>query len=384
MSYPNKVHISRKDKASIAEYARDIASIWPADAERSADQFWLYVSKHAAGACESVRRNEWHEAAQSLGEVAVWWLSFIHKVTTKPKGGKDPTDWVPYIDSDGDAIIWHKYPYFCPSCFGRRALEKNLIDENVWGKEVIDNSEVEKIINNSEVEKIINDLKKDPRCTCLGEKSLIEVRPEAFKKFVSRSVSAYAEKTKDEKPENMRDFIDMFGDIYKNNVEVLTIEEIVLHLQEEVGEVSNALTNLFTMELGKPSALEKRQDRVRAFAEELADVFSWTNSLAMKLNRNLSCACKAVKLFYGKKVEDDPLAKGLANVMQTVVDSTTNLVDLIWRLHEFGERYLACEKCHGLVCNPNHQAHDDLRGFINKPLEDDKEFEVVKAGSEIY
>jgi NTP pyrophosphatase (non-canonical NTP hydrolase) len=361
-----------KNGASVSAYARNIAEIWPQDQEKAAVYFWHYVVKHASEACENVRRNQWHKVAESVGDVIVWWLSFTHKVTSSPYGNM-PAEIIPYIASTADDILWHKYPTFCPNCFGRRLIEEKLYSKNEPGKIVIDDPKAEKIIR---------DLEARPQCTCLAEKARIEGRDNDFKQFVKKNVSAYAKTNISKKPESMDGFVDMFSKIYENNVEVLTIDEISFHLLEEVGEVSTALTNLFTMEIDKSSAAEvaeQRNKRVKAFAEELADVFSWSNSLVMKINRNLSCAADLVDLFY--KVKGGVLATGFSENIRNLVN--TNLVDLIWLLHENDKGFLSCEKCHESPCNPQNPVHKETRGFINSPL-GEKQIEIIKANSSIY
>jgi NTP pyrophosphatase (non-canonical NTP hydrolase) len=380
MSYTKKVHISTKNEASIADYARDIASIWPNDASTPADEFWLYVVKHATKACESVRRNQWDETATSLSEVTVWWLSFMNKVTTKPQeNGNDPTDWITYIDSDADQIIWHKYPFFCPHCFGRKASEMGLFDENN-SKEVLDEEAVQRIIK---------ELEKKPQCTCLGEKGPVENRSNEFKDFVSRNVSAYAERNKEKKkPESMKGFVDMFGRIYENTVEVLSIEDITFHLFEEVGEVATALTNLLKMERAKPKndeelncALKERRNKVRAFAEELADVFSWSNTLVSKINRHLSCASDLVKKLY----VGEESAQILTRAFERAVQENTNLVDLIWRQHSTPGSNLVCEHCKKPKCEclPRYSEHRTGQRFTSQPLEG-VEKKVIENCSKVY
>jgi len=380
MSYTKIVHINTKNEASIADYARDIASIWPDDASTAANDFWLYVMKHATKTCESVRRNQWDETATSLSEVAVWWLSFMNKVTTKPQeNGNDLIDWITYIDSDADQIIWHKYPFFCPHCFGRKASEMGLFDRN----------DPRKILNNEDIQRIVNEMEKKPKCTCLGEKGPVENRSKEFKDFVSRNVSAYAERSKKEKmPKSMKGFLDMFGLIYENSAEVLSIEEIAFHLFEEAGEVATALTDLQRMERTIPDTNEKlecavkeRRDKIRAFAEELADVFSWSNTLVSKINRHLSCASDLVKKLY----MGEESAKILTQAFEKAVKENTNLVDLIWRQHSTSGSNLVCEHCKKPKCEcpPRYSEHRTAQRSTSQPLEGVAK-KVIEEGSKIY
>jgi hypothetical protein len=409
------VLIEEKDKyaATIGDYARNIANIWPLDKEKPAVYYWHYVVKHAAKICESVRRNNWHIAAESLGELVVWWLGFMYKVTTKPDDTTDPEKIVPYIDAQIDDIIWSKYPGFCPACFSRKVQEnrgtRDLFYEVRQRKRDIGDKAFDEInVENNEIQEIIKELQKSPRCTCLGKKREIEERFESettdedeeekeedFKKFVSACLTAYSKEIKDEKPKSMNGFCDLFGKIYENNVEVLSIQEIAFHLLEEVGEVSTALTELFTMDLknenmDKQEAVIRRRWKVQNFAEELADIFSWSNSLWCKINRYLNCAKLLLRVFSKRRPDAMPVYNNIVQFFDTMIPP--NPVALIWELHRTSSSidqkapkkgtYLGCEKCRHITCDREHEKHKNERGFIKGKLASN-EVEILLEGSKI-
>jgi NTP pyrophosphatase (non-canonical NTP hydrolase) len=319
----------------------------------------------------------------------------MNKITTKKATENDFTSLITFIDSDPDSIIWHKYPGFCPHCFGRRVYGLGLYSEKEKNKI---------IVRDDEVKKIIDDLKAKPKCTCLSEKLFIEGRNDPFKQFVSINVAVYAKEHPLDKPKSMNEFAEMFQHIYGDSVEAQTIEQITFHLLEETGEVATALTNLPRIHVknllnkkNKPTReqineiVSTRRYYLRALAEELADVFSWINSLTIKLQRYLNCTSDLAETLHKKEA----MARQIKELIERIVQEV-HPVELIWRLHGEGD-ILVCEKCRKRPCECKPPREETLQHYIDIASEqgynyvkrklltsDDILLKVLEDGSKIY
>ncbi len=357
--------ILNPDEASIEDYAEAIGSIWPQDLDRPIWLSWIHVLSHATVACEEVRRNRWHRVAKELAEVVVWWLTFTQRVTKPPKKMSEADRLVPYIGSTPSDIVWYKFPGLCPVCLGRWLADHCAITPDA------------NVLISEKMREINAFFKENPRCTCLAAKKDVEERDEAFKSFIKACVRAYARKVRSKrKPTSMKGMAGMINTIFANCIEVLSVEEIAFHLLEEVGEVSKSLASLYMQDIQDPSPdfLKERQDKVIDFAEELADVFSWSVSLLAKIYRFLECAAEFAAEY--KTVEGTP------ELVRGNLDRTRNIVDLIWTIYGKGS-ILVCEQCKEFPCNPDHPAHEGKRGLLaGKKLGPDV-CELLLKGSQI-
>jgi NTP pyrophosphatase (non-canonical NTP hydrolase) len=340
--------ILNPDEASVEEYAEVIGNIWPQDKDRPIWLLWIHVLAHATVVCEEVRKNRWHKVAKELAEVVAWWLSFSRRVTEPPppKVG-DAVRIVPYIGSSPSDLIWYKYPRVCPVCFGRWLYANCKPTE-----------EVSRLVSDN-LRDINAFFKGNPHCNCLSAKKDVEDRSEDFKRFTQKCLREYARRMRAKrKPQSLRETAEMLNLIFANNIEVLSVEEIAFHLLEEVGEVSRSLANLFMQDIQdiEPGEfLRERQDKVVDFAEEIADVFSWSVSLLAKIHRFLECAAQFAEEF--KTVE------GMPELVRGNLNRTQNVVDLIWTIYGKGSM-LVCEHCREFPCNPEHSAHVGKRGQL--------------------
>jgi NTP pyrophosphatase (non-canonical NTP hydrolase) len=336
------------DEASIEEYADVIGSIWPQDRDRPIWLVWIHVLSHATEVCEEVRKNRWHKVARELGEVVVWWLTFVRRVTREPaKNTSEAVKLVPYINTSPSDIVWFKFPGVCPVCLGR------WIHTHCRPTEA-----VAKLIS-KRLPEINAFFEENPRCTCLAAKRAVEDRDDGFKKFTKQCVQEYARQRRQErKPASLKDMAEMLNDIFANNIEVLSVEEIAFHLLEEVGEVSKSLANLFMQEIrdGETEAfLKEREEKALDFAEEIADAFSWSVSLLAKIFRFLECAAEFAA--------DYKTVEGMPELIRGNMGRTRNIVDLIWTIYGKGSM-LVCEECGEYPCNPEHPAHLGRRGNL--------------------
>jgi hypothetical protein len=101
--------------------------------------------------------------------------------------------------------------------------------------------------------------------------------------------------------------------------------------------------------------LKQRQEKVFDFAEEIADVFSWSVSLLAKIYRFLECAAQFAAEYQ--------TVKGMPELVRGNLARTSNIVDLIWTIYGKGSM-LVCERCHEFPCNPQHPAHEGKRGNL--------------------
>lgn len=335
------------DGASIEEYAEVLGHIWPQDKERPIWLLWIHVMSHATAVCEEVRKNRWHRVAKELAEVVVWWLTFVRRVTQQPaRNVAEAVKIVPYIASTPSDLVWYKYPRLCPVCFGR------------WLYEHCQPAEDASWLIAAKLKEINRFFKANPRCTCLAAKQDVEERDENFKRFTRKCVREYARKVRQRRPGSLRDMAEMLNLIFANNIEVLSVQEIAFHLLEEVGEVSKSLASLFMQDIQEGDTatfLKERQAKIMDFAEEIADVFSWSVSLLAKIYRFLECAAEFAAEY--KTVAGTP------ELVRGNLERTRNIVDLIWTIYGKGSM-LVCEQCRGFPCNPQHPVHAGKRGQL--------------------
>ncbi len=340
--------ILNPDEASIETYAEVLGNIWPQEKDRPIWLFWIHVMSHATVVCEEVRKNRWHKVAKELAEVLVWWLTFSRRVTQQPpKNVSDAGKIVPYVASTPSDIVWFKYPGFCPVCFGRWVHAHCEPTTEVSG------------LMAGKIREINQFFKINPQCTCLAAKADVEERGEDFKRFTKLCLKEYARRTRPRrKPHSLKEMAEMLNGIFANNIEVLSVDEIAFHLLEEVGEVSKSLSALFMQEIpedGLEPFLKEHQDKSADFAEEIADVFSWSVSLLAKIYRFLECAAQFAAEY--KTVE------GMPELVRGNLERTRNIVDLIWTIYGKGSM-LVCEQCGEFPCNPEHPSHEGKRGQL--------------------
>jgi NTP pyrophosphatase (non-canonical NTP hydrolase) len=371
---------ARRATYSVDDYADDIWKIWETDRDRPIWLSWLFVIKHASEVCEELRKNRWNRVAENLAEVVVWWLSFAKRVTTKPNAAKKKAeDILFYINSTPSTIIWMKYPNLCPACFSRYIWKE--YKSNGW-QEREDGTYINKETKDLSVylaeclKDINNHFDYNRICTCLAAKDEVEDRnknPE-FKKFAKASVYQYAKLMLNSKPTSMVDISIMLNNIFKNNVAVLSAEEIAFHLLEEVGEVSTAITGLFMQPTDEPLIKKERRERVAEFAEELADVYSWSISLLAKIHRFINCASDLVS--------DLTRTRGLLELVKGTLDITNNVVELIWAIYDQDKSGLKCEKCKQRPCNSEAPAHKGKHGCLSGNISDNSKRTSLLEASE--
>jgi len=249
----------------------DAGLIWPADKKRSVFDLWCYVLNHAAKLGEAIRREEYAEAGHEIGRTAVWLFSFIAKLQDPNKKGSDSLFSTATPLSE---MIWNKYPNCCPVCYEHFVVIPQLKDKK-------------------DVKEWNGKIKK---CRCILRSEAVERRKE--KKFredkrdeIKRLRREYAQRFNPEDPKtySLDSLEEMFFNVFEPAITLLSPESIGFHFLEEVGEVSEALTLLYTFKDEKEATQELYELRKLEVENEIADVFSWLFAVSSKL-----------RLIYGK------------------------------------------------------------------------------------
>ncbi len=254
--------------ASLNEYASRVAGIWGSkDESRSLHDIWLHVIRHASGIAEEVRRDRPVAILEQLSRFVLWVLTFVGRadapIGCPSQGERAPEESLFRVRFRLSDIVWNKYPWCCPVCFPLVQLEYARL-----------------------------------KCTCIStpQESIEEryqadtttgllAKKEEKRERISR-LRQYARKHVRRRPKTIDAFQRMFQDVYRANVEQATLPSIAFHLLEEVGEVGDALLNLYTFHKMKVSEIstEELGWRMTELEDEIADVFSWVFALVIKLD----------------------------------------------------------------------------------------------------
>jgi NTP pyrophosphatase (non-canonical NTP hydrolase) len=85
---------------------------------------------------------------------------------------------------------------------------------------------------------------------------------------------------------NLKELEERFERIFRRSIFALDLEHVTFHFLEEVGEVAEALTRLYTYKVKKdtpPETLSKEwRSRLPDLEDELADSFSWLFAVSSK------------------------------------------------------------------------------------------------------
>jgi NTP pyrophosphatase (non-canonical NTP hydrolase) len=251
--------------AGIDDYVNDVAIVWaPHDKRRSMLDFWLRVVQHASSLGELVRRGKYNEAKEQLGRLAIWMLSFVAKAQTTEKG----FDGLFTIDKPLSDLLWSKYPNCCAACYTRRVTLSP-------DPEKFDGSPRE--------------------CNCIlvlvETEERHQTRTVEQKQGSKRSRREYADRNSSHEAHycglTLLDLERRFESIFRRNIFALDLEDVAFHFLEEVGEVVEAITQLYTYsKTPSNTAAEDLHDRWLdarlELEEELADAFSWLFAISSK------------------------------------------------------------------------------------------------------
>ena len=244
---------------------------------------WLLMMEDASHFAEAIRLEQYAEALRKVARVFGWTCSFVSRCRSRALDGT-----AFHLQRRLSEIVWNKYPYCCSLC-------------------------------------------GQPRCMCpVRRGELEELTPEKkkeYKRGVADLLGAARART-ERLPGTLDQVTEMFNFVYKGAHFNLSIEAIVLHFMEEVGEVASCIREI------RETDGTKSRDRLREdIEEELADILSWTASSVSKLDYILGAGTKFTNRTQGRQTAD------------------LRLSDIVW--NEFKhptDGYLWCGKCQNRQC----------------------------------
>lgn len=253
---------TRVGELALDDFVKAIPQVYDRhDQRRSIWDVWLHANHHASAIGEEVRKNK--PGAKLLVEIAdfaMWLFTFVGKLqgTTGEAKAADQRkeESLIRVTMGYSDLLWLKYAGMCPVCYWRRTD---------GGKRENEKSE---IFRHS--------------CDCLLFD--VESRDQSEKKRHATALRTYAREIIECKPERVDDWQEMFGTIFKANLQHIDLSDIAFHLLEEMGEVSDAIVRIYTYTTSRPLTSEELRWRQTWLEEEIADVSSWLFALVQKLD----------------------------------------------------------------------------------------------------
>ncbi len=252
------------EAASIDEYVNDVGLVWGSqDAGRSVIDVWLRVVQHASELGEVVRRGKLDAVQEQLGHIAIWMLSFAAKTGTARKGAEGLFS----LTRPLSEVIWRKYPNCCHACFTRRAY----MGQEHWQEDIVECNCVMTLAETEERGVLLTD----------------EQKSEAKRLRREHADRAWTEGRSDYQKLSLMQLERRFEHIFKRSIFAQDLEHVTFHFLEEVGEVTQELTNLYTYRVPAETAPETLTEDWRSrrpdYEDELADSFSWLFAVSSKL-----------------------------------------------------------------------------------------------------
>lgn len=255
------------------------------DAKRSSWDIWLHANNHAAAIGEEARKYEPGEKLlQEIADFSMWLFTLVGKIIATygaPINSHGIEETTIRIDNEFSDLVWNKYPRMCPVCFWRRTKEGMKISSKDFNRP----------------------------CDCLlypvesRDQSEDEKR-DHIKKLHIKKLHKYAKEHYSDKPPSVDLWQGMFYDIYRSNLRHLRLQDIAFHLLEEVGEVSNAMSRMYTYGKDKFKPGEPSWHRIY-LENEIADVASWLFTLVNSLELIPRIASTFQKYVFGSTVMRD-------------------------------------------------------------------------------
>lgn len=233
------------------EFTDAISSVYEKhDSRRSIWDVWCHALHHAAAIAEEVRKGalrpaQFNKMRQEIADLTLWLVTAVSKLQRKQAVSDTaelPRDAVVRISVPMARLMWNRYPGICPWC--KSALP--------------------------DVCKC--DAMEIPRRRKIKETE--QQRAVETRRIAAGNLSAM--------PRSIDQWQLMLGNIYRATLEKATIEGIVLHLLEEMGEVSDALIRMYSYGDSIP-AKEPRARQMR-LEDELADTTSVLFGLVERLH----------------------------------------------------------------------------------------------------
>jgi NTP pyrophosphatase (non-canonical NTP hydrolase) len=235
-----------------------VASIYSLhDCNRSIWDVWCHTLHHAASIAERIRMGDHSKLRKEIAHFSLWLFTAVLKLRGTVGELKDrsetPQTSLIRINSTCSDLIWRKYPKLCPSCSTQRITR--------WTA-------------------IIGVGCLFP-CECQMRERKVEDKE--TRRIRLSVVTEHGVKVIGERPTRIDDWQKMFGSVFRQTLVELSLAEIALHLLEELGEVSDAMTRTYSyteadFQVGEPNR------RLENLESQLADVFSWLFALVEKLD----------------------------------------------------------------------------------------------------
>lgn len=260
--------MAKVDAKSVGKLSLDgIVDIVPGiysskDDFRSVWDIWLHATHHAAAIGEEVRKYKpGQKLLKEIADFSMWLFTFAGKIKGEFRelAGNNYRigEYTIRTERGFSEIIWNKYPRVCPVCFWRRIRN---------GSEEI----------GMPCDCLIYEV--EGRDEVVGEEE--RRKKEQEKQERVKALRGHAESNLQGKPGTIDEWQIMFEELYQANLRHLSLVDIAFHLLEEVGEVSNAMTRMYSYTSsfnGQP-----RWNQIW-LEEEIADVFSWLLTLVNSL-----------------------------------------------------------------------------------------------------
>lgn len=245
-------------KMQLDQFVTVVANIYSAqDQKRSLWDVWCHTIHHAAAIGEEVRKDPAGDRLLiEAADCSLWLFTVVQRLYGQMGETKSqiesPQESLVRIQNTCSDLLWNKYPGMCPVCFWRR---------NGKSKE--------------------RDMAFLNPCDCLLYEN--ERLDQNEKRLRATALRAFSDNNRSLKPTGVDKWQEMFAKIFKANLHQLTLTDIAFHLFEEIGEVSDAMTRMYTYTVKTfvPGELYWRQVRLE---EQLADVFSRLFTFVEKLD----------------------------------------------------------------------------------------------------
>ena len=288
----------------LEEFVSQVRGIYEEkDDARSIWDVWLHANHHASAIGEEARKYQpGDKLFVEIADFAMWLFTLLAKITgpfEAPVDSQRIQESTVRIKVHFPEIVWNKYPGMCPVCFWRR-YEAGM-DMSAAGF--------------------------DEPCDCLLHS--VETRKQRKKRIHTKLLRKYAGQHHDDKPASVDQWQKMFGKIYESNLRHLTLSDIAFHLLEEVGEVSYAMSQMYTYR--KDFKSREPSWRQIWLEEEIADVTSWLFTLVDSL-KLMPRIARAFQKYLAKK--------------QVLREEKITLSGIIWRRYGSDDlRKLYCPHC---------------------------------------
>lgn len=241
-------------------YVEVVSHIYAAhDEKRSIWDVWCHALHHAAAVAETVRKGgDPYDLTRETADFALWLFTIIDKlrgpIGQKKTANETSQEYIIRIRNSISDILWDKYPAICPKCYERRT---------------------EGGTTNPAIERLMKP------CDCLSHD-----RPSTDKDAWRRCIvhlRGFAQVSATTRPQDIDSWQGMFGGVFRFNLRQLSLNEVALHLMEEMGELSDALVRMYSYKraafvYGEPDWHQARLEG------QIADVFSHLFGLLEKIN----------------------------------------------------------------------------------------------------